>query len=71
MLDIIEAIKRHNRQRPDKTWFFQSKRPEYFKPFLPDLPDNAIILTTLETTRDGGYRAISNRIDKRQGMETL
>ena len=56
---IIESIKKHNQRRPDKTYYFQSKRPEYFKPFLSELPGNAIILTTLETNRDDGYRQIS------------
>ncbi len=59
MLEIIEAIKKHNKRKPGKTYFFQSKRPEYFKPFLSDLPTNAIILTTLETNRDKGYHQIS------------
>lgn len=56
---IIEAVKKHNQRRPDKTYYFQSKRPEYFQPFLSGLPDNTIILTTLETNRDDGYRQIS------------
>lgn len=59
LYQIIKAIKKHNQRREDKTYFFQSKRPEYFKPFLSDLPTNAIILTTLETNRDKGYRQIS------------
>lgn len=59
MLEIIEAIKKHNKRRPEKIYFFQSKRPEYFMPFLSDLPANAIILTTLETNRDKGYSQIS------------
>jgi len=56
---IIKAIKSHNQRHLGKTYFFQSKRPEYFKPFLSELPANAIILTTLETNRDKGYRQIS------------
>ena len=56
---IIEAIKKHNHRRPEKTYYFQSKRPEYFKQFLNELPGNAIILTTLETNRDNDYSEIS------------
>lgn len=56
---IIDAIKDHNQRRPEKTYYFQSKRPEYFEPFLSELPANAIILTTLETNRDEDYRDIS------------
>ena len=59
VFDIIEAIKKHNRRRPDKIYYFQSKRPEYFKQFLNDFPTNAVLLTTLETNRDEGYRKIS------------
>jgi hypothetical protein len=59
MLQIIEAVKKHNQRRPNKTYFFQSKRPNYFEPFLNELPGNAIIVTTLETNREEGYRDIS------------
>jgi protein gp37 len=52
---IIEAIK----QRPKKTFYLQSKRPAYFQQFLKELPSNVIILTTLETNRDEGYREVS------------
>lgn len=55
----LESIKRRKKWRPEKTYYFQSKRPDYFEPFLSDLPNNAIILTTLETNRDKGYRQIS------------
>ena len=34
-------------------------KPVYFERFLADLPDNVILLTTLETNRDDGYAAIS------------
>jgi hypothetical protein len=59
MLQIIEAVKKRNRRRSDQTYFFQSKRPECFKPIVDELPSNAIVLTTLETNRDEGYRDIS------------
>jgi len=58
-LKIIETIKEHNRKCPYKTYYFQSKRPEYFKEFLYIFPDNVFILTTLETNRDSGYEKYS------------
>jgi hypothetical protein len=56
---IIERIIAHNARSPRKTYYLQSKRPASFAPFLGDLPDNVILLTTLETNRDDGYAAIS------------
>lgn len=55
---IIDAIKQHKPQM-EKTYYFQSKRPEYFEQFLPLFPENVILLTTLETNRNAGYKAIS------------
>jgi len=56
---IIESIVEHNGRAPHKTYYFQSKEPAYFEPFLSDFPDNVILLTTLETNRDEGYEAVS------------
>ena len=57
---IINQIVKHNqRARIQKTYYLQSKRPVYFEPFLAELPPNAVLLTTLETNRDEGYKAIS------------
>ena len=49
---IIDRIKEQHRRCPNKTFYFQSKRPEYFAQFLPEFPDNVIVVTTLETNRD-------------------
>jgi hypothetical protein len=57
IIKIIDAIK--ERDRPGQTFYFQSKAPACFKPFLKDFPDNVVLLTTLETNRDEGYQAIS------------
>ena len=57
---IIRSIKRHNTRCPYKTYYFQSKRPEYFERFLREFPENVILLTTLETNRDEGYDAVSS-----------
>jgi len=52
---IIERAWEHNQRALDKTYYYQSKQPAYFEPFLPELPTNVILLTTLETNRDDGY----------------
>ena len=56
---IIEAIRKHGECCPRKTFYLQSKRPECLEPFLSELPENVILLTTLETNRDEGYRKVS------------
>lgn len=56
---ILDAIKRHNTRAPHKTYYLQSKRPECFQPYLDELPANVILLTTLETNRDDGYKRVS------------
>lgn len=58
-LEIIKALKRHNKRCPQKTYYFQSKRPAYFTEFLHALPANVILLTTLETNRDADYGKFS------------
>jgi len=58
-LKIIEKIKEHNKRCSYKTHYFQSKRPAYFKEFLSEFPENVILLTTMETNRDSGYRKVS------------
>jgi hypothetical protein len=59
---IIDRIREHNKRCPYKTFYFQSKRPAYFKPFLSLFPPNVILLTTLETNRDAGYRKVSKAL---------
>ena len=56
---IINRIKEHNVRCPYKTYYFQSKRPEYFKEFLTEFPNNVILVTTLESNRKSGYQKIS------------
>lgn len=55
---IINALKNH-RSRNAQTYYFQSKKPSCLKPFLHLLNPNFAIVTTLETNRDKGYKAIS------------
>jgi hypothetical protein len=52
---IIERVARY----PQKTFYFQSKQPGYFSPFITQFPSNVILVTTLETNRNEGYKAIS------------
>ena len=56
---IIEAVNQHSQRCPHKTFYFQSKKPAYFEPFLAEFPANVILLTTLETNRDAGYDEVS------------
>ena len=56
---IIDAVVQHKSRNANKTFYFQSKRPEYFEQFLTLFPENVLLLTTLETNRDTGYKAIS------------
>jgi hypothetical protein len=58
--EIIARIKEHNKKCPYKTYYFQSKNPAYFGDFIALLPENVILLTTLETNRDEGYEKISS-----------
>jgi hypothetical protein len=44
---------------PDRTLYWQSKDPKCFEQFIPLLSTNSILLTTLETNRNGGYSRIS------------
>lgn len=53
---IIDSIKRKGK---DKTFYFQSKNPEYFQQFINKFPNNVKLLTTLETNRNEGYNQIS------------
>ena len=60
LAQIIEAIKKDNeKSRSSKTFYLQSKSPSCLEPFLGQLPENVIILTTLETNRDAGYDEFS------------
>ena len=56
----FEIIDRH-KPRMMKTYYFQSKQPSCFNRYLDwfKTRDDVILLTTLETNRDKGYRNIS------------
>ncbi len=56
---IINSIIIKNLKRPDTIYYLQSKNPQYFKNFINILPNNVIILITLETNRDKNYNLFS------------
>jgi len=59
--EIFEVIDNH-RPKIKKTYYFQSKDPYCFNEYLDWFranQDKVILLTTLETNRDEGYRKIS------------
>jgi len=49
----ILAMFEEVRQRPQQTFYFQTKMPSCLNGL--DIPDNVILVTTLETNRDNGY----------------
>lgn len=55
--EIIKVIS--NKKYKDKVFYFQSKRPQYFEKFLDILPENVVLITTLETNRIENYENIS------------
>ena len=55
---IGKAIER-TKEYPGKLFYWQSKNPSCFKQYLSSFPENTILITTIETNRDGGYREIS------------
>lgn len=61
MRRIFKTIDKHRPQKP-KIYYFQSKNPSIFNRYLDWFngnQDKVILLTTLETNRDKGYRNIS------------
>ena len=62
---IVEAIRADNEKhekhggKSPKTFYIQSKRPAFLAPFLDSLPENVVLLTTLETNRDEGYGRVA------------
>jgi len=60
MILVIDAIKKNNlTSRRKKIFYLQTKQPSCLKPYLKMLPENVILLTTLETNRDAGYEKVS------------
>ena len=53
-------ILRQIRRRPEKLYYTQSKRPEYFSQFETFYTGSMMLGITLETNRNAGYAEISN-----------
>jgi hypothetical protein len=53
---IIDVMR--NDKRKDRVFLLQSKNPACFTNILP-LPQNVVLMTTLETNRDSGYSGLS------------
>lgn len=57
---IIKAIKARNlMSRKPQTFYLQTKRPDCLKPFLHLLPENVVLVSTIETNRDENYDLVS------------
>ena len=46
-------------KRKDRVFLMQSKNPACFANILQRLPENTVLMTTIETNRDSGYSAVS------------
>jgi len=57
--NILDCIKEKNKTHPNITYYLQSKNPACFTKYLNLLPQNVILVTTLETDEDEDYRKIS------------
>jgi hypothetical protein len=57
MKKVFEVMRQDTKR--GRLWFIQSKIPKCFEQYLAELPENTLLLTTLETNRDEGYDKIS------------
>lgn len=56
---FIRQVIERTKEYPKKTFFWQSKSPKCLNQYLPYLPSNSVLLTTMETNRDKNYHLIS------------
>ena len=56
---VIVAMLHQASKRPAQTFYFQTKRPSHLQGL--SIPDNVILVTTLETDIDDGYRKYVSR----------
>lgn len=54
---IVDVMK--NNKTKDSVFLLQSKNPDCFTNILQRLPQNVVLMTTIETNRDSGYSRIS------------
>ncbi|MBI4979682.1 MAG: hypothetical protein HZC28_19545 [Spirochaetes bacterium] len=60
LFKIVEAIRvNSSHSHKEKTFYLQSKKPSCMQPILKLLPENVILITTLETNRDEGYNKVT------------
>ena len=57
MLKVFDVMK--GDPKPGRVWLLQSKNPKCFEQYIGKIPDNTILLTTLETNRDVNYENVS------------
>jgi hypothetical protein len=57
-VDQIVAGMRADKKK-DRVFLLQSKNPACFANILQRLPENTVLMTTIETNRDSGYSAVS------------
>jgi len=62
MMNIIRTVNKDSRKHPDRLYYYQSKNPIIFEPFLDELNPQSILVTTLETNRGQGYEKVSKAI---------
>jgi len=53
------AARRRKRMEPPRTYYLQSKSPVAFTVMLPHIPPEVVLVTTLETNIEAGYRLVS------------
>jgi hypothetical protein len=57
-LDQIINVMRNDKKK-DRVFLMQSKNPACFASILQKLPQNVVLMTTIETNRDSGYSSVS------------
>ena len=58
MKRMLQVMKRD--KKTGRVWLLQSKNPSCLEQYLPLLPENTYLVTTLETNRDERYEKISD-----------
>jgi len=54
---IVDVMR--NDKKEDRVFLMQSKNPAWFTNILHKLPENVVLMTTIETNRDSGYSRVS------------
>jgi hypothetical protein len=59
ILVVMRSDKYKSRKGKSRVFLMQSKNPACFANILQKLPENVVLMTTIETNRDSGYSAVS------------